>query len=220
MNFKITTLFVLLNTFVMGQMVNDHELRINVCNPDSLPLCDKAIIAFNSLATDSFDPVFDGNKLGGDPDRLSLYSINNGLPLNRNTLNSVLTTDSVIVGFRSGISNNFIMSFDSLETFDTTTEISVKDTKLNIFHDPRSGNYSFTGQESDSANRFIVYFKNHPIDTDTISIDTITSIDYITFEKEPTETYNLMGQRIYTPYSDRIVILFYVRIHKYKIISK
>ncbi len=137
-------------------LVNDHQLTIYV--DDANGLRDRAIVAFNVLATDTFDPIYDANKLGGDPDRLSIYSYNNSLVLSRNTLIAINSTPSIEMGFAPGLGGQFTMSFDELNTFDPTNFIILEDKKMHILHDTRTGNYSFTGMTNDARSRFTLHF--------------------------------------------------------------
>lgn len=137
-------------------MNNDQELTVYVDNASGLR--DMAIVAFNSQATNSFDPIYDGNKLWGDPDRLSLYSENNGMPMARNTLASINSTSTVPVGFDAGLPGTFTMSFEGLNSFDATSYIGLEDKKTNTWYNVRNGNYVFSGDTTDNLNRFVLHF--------------------------------------------------------------
>ncbi len=136
-------------------MNNDQELAINVDNTNGLR--DRTIVAFNTQATDNFDAVYDGNKLWGDPDRLSLYSENNNMPMARNTLSSISNNTTIPVGFDAGLPGAFTMSFEGLNSFDATSYIMLEDRKTNTWHDVRNGNYSFTGDTTDNLDRFVLH---------------------------------------------------------------
>ena len=144
------------SSVLFHSQTNDQELAINVDNANGLR--DRTVVAFNTDATNSFDPIYDGNKLWGDPERQSLYSENNSMPMARNTLNSINTTSTVNMGFDAGLPGTFTMTFEGLNTFDATSYITLEDRKTNIFHDVRSGNYTFTGDTADSRERFVLHF--------------------------------------------------------------
>ncbi len=146
-------------------MNNDQELAINVDNATGLT--DRTIVAFNSDATNSFDPIYDGNKLWGDPARQSLYTENNGMPMARNTLTSINNTSTVAMGFDCGTNGTFTMNFEGLNTFDATSYITVEDRKTNVFHDVRNGNYTFTSDTLDNLNRFVIHFTPAAVITKT-----------------------------------------------------
>ena len=137
-------------------MNNDQELAINVDNTSGLR--DRTVVAFNTQATDNFDPVYDGTKLWGDPDRVSLYSENNTMPMARNTLSSISNTSSVPVGFDAGLPGTFTMSFEGLNSFDATSYIMLEDKQTNAWHDVRNGNYVFSGDTTDNLARFVLHF--------------------------------------------------------------
>jgi len=144
---------------------NDQQLAINVDNTTGLT--DRTVVAFNSDATNSFDPIYDGNKLWGDPARQSLYTENNGMPMARNTLTSINTASIVPMGFDCGTNGTFTMNFEGLNTFDATSYITVEDRKTNIFHDVRTGNYVFAADTNDNLNRFVIHFTPAAVITKT-----------------------------------------------------
>lgn len=135
---------------------NDQQLVINVDNTNGLT--DRTIVAFNSDASNGFDPVYDGNKLWGDPARQALYTDNNGMPMARNTLTSINATSTVEMGFDCGTSGTFNMNFEGLNTFDATSYITLEDRKTNTWHNVRNGNYVFAGDTNDNLSRFVIHF--------------------------------------------------------------
>jgi PKD repeat protein len=71
------------------------------------------------------------------------------------------------MGFDCGTNGTFTMNFEGLNTFDATSYITVEDRKTNIFHDVRSGNYTFTGDTLDNLNRFVIHFTPAAVITKT-----------------------------------------------------
>lgn len=137
-------------------MNNDQELAVNVDNTNGLR--DRTVVAFNTQATDNFDAVYDGNKLWGDPDRVSLYSENHNMPMARNTLTSISNNAVIPMGFDAGLPGSFTMSFEGLNSFDATSYIMLEDKQTHAWHNVRNGNYIFNGDTTDNLNRFVLHF--------------------------------------------------------------
>ena len=141
------------------QQANDHTLSVLAQN-NSTQLLDITTVAFNSDATAGFDPQYDGDKLAGSLDRHTLYTYNTDPHhwLSENVLRSIDETSTVPMGFEPGATGSYTLSFDGLNSFDPTSYITLEDTKLNTYHDVRSGNYTFTADSADGWNRFVLHF--------------------------------------------------------------
>ncbi|MFN8287950.1 MAG: glycine-rich protein [Chitinophagales bacterium] len=138
---------------------NSETMTLNVTNTAN-GLKDKTTVGFSADATTQFDSQLDGVKLSGALTRHTLYSYNND-PLqwySKNMNTSIAQTSTVNVGFEPGVNGNYSMNFDGLQSFDPTSYITLEDKKLNIFHDVRSGDYSFTASTTDNWNRFVLHF--------------------------------------------------------------
>ncbi|MFN8285148.1 MAG: fibronectin type III domain-containing protein [Chitinophagales bacterium] len=141
------------------QKTNDQELTITAANT-ATQLLDVTTVAFNTDATVNMDAQYDGMKVAGALNRHTLYT-HNANPMQWlavNTLKSIEETSTVPVGFEAGISGNYSFSFGGVNSFDPTSYITLEDKKLNIFHDVRSGDYSFTADATDNFDRFVLHF--------------------------------------------------------------
>jgi hypothetical protein len=136
---------------------NDNQLDI-IAQNITTGLLDKTTIAFNSHATDGFDPQYDADKFGGALNRHTLYSLNNNKWMARNVLHSVSTTSTVAVGFEPGATGNYAFSFSNLNTFDPTTYIYLEDKQTGTMYNVRNGNYLFSADSADEWNRFVLHF--------------------------------------------------------------
>ncbi|MFN8299201.1 MAG: PKD domain-containing protein, partial [Chitinophagales bacterium] len=138
---------------------NDHELTLTATNNGTQRI-DVTKVAFNTAATLNHDPDFDCIKMAGALNRHTLYTYNSN-PLHWmaiNTLKSIEETSTVNVGFEPGINGSYTFQFDGLNSFDPTSYITLEDKLLNVFHDVRSGSYSFTSNANDNWNRFVLHF--------------------------------------------------------------
>ena len=134
-----------------------EQLQLNVINQNT-GLEDKSIISFDGNATDQFDATYDAYKMGGSLSRHTLYTLNNGNWMSVNTLQSIAQTSTIDVGFEPGISGNYTMKFEGINSFDPTSYIMLEDKKLNIFYDVRQGDYNYTSDAADDWNRFVLHF--------------------------------------------------------------
>ncbi|MFN8286272.1 MAG: CARDB domain-containing protein [Chitinophagales bacterium] len=142
------------------QALNNSETVTLYVTNTANGLKDKTTVGFSADATTQFDSQLDGVKLSGALNRHTLYSYNND-PLqwySKNMNTSIAQTGTVNVGFEPGITGTYNMSFDGLQSFDPTSYITLEDKKLNVFHDVRSGDYSFTAAANDNWNRFVLHF--------------------------------------------------------------
>jgi PKD repeat protein len=136
---------------------NDNELNIVAQNIVTGTL-DQTMIAFNTHASDGFDPQYDANKFGGALNRHTLYSLNNNKWMARNVLNSVNTTSAVAVGFEPGATGSYAFNFNNLSSFDPTTYIYLEDKQANVMYNVRNGVYQFSADSADEWNRFVIHF--------------------------------------------------------------
>ncbi|MFN8286280.1 MAG: DUF2341 domain-containing protein [Chitinophagales bacterium] len=141
------------------QQNNAETMTLFVTNTAN-GLKDKTTVGFNTDATSQYDGQLDAFKMPGALTRHTLYSYNSNPQewLMRNYNTSIAQTSTVNVGFEPGVNGNYSMNFDGLQSFDPTSYITLEDKKLNIFHDVRSGDYSFTASTTDNWNRFVLHF--------------------------------------------------------------
>ncbi|MFN8288541.1 MAG: PKD domain-containing protein [Chitinophagales bacterium] len=141
------------------KQANSEELTITAAN-DSTQLLDVTTVAFNTDATVNMDADYDGIKVAGALNRHTLYT-HNADPLSWlavNTLKSIEETSTVPVGFEAGINGHYTFTFDGISSFDPTSYITLEDKKLNVWHDVRSGDYSFISNATDNFDRFVLHF--------------------------------------------------------------
>ncbi len=141
------------------KQANDHELTITAIN-NTTNLLDVTNIAFNSDASEAFDPGYDGIKSAGALTRHTLYTYmadaNTWLLLNN--VKDIETTSTIPMGFEPGVDGSYSLSFEGITTFDPTSYVMLEDKKLNVFHDVRNGNYNFNAVATDNWGRFVLHF--------------------------------------------------------------
>jgi hypothetical protein len=121
-------------------------------------LLDQTTIAFDTRATNGFDPEFDAIKPMGAPDRHTLYSVNNTDWMAINVLHSISTTNAVALGFVPGVSGAYVLHFNGINTFSPGTKIFLEDKLLQMMYDITMGDYNFTASSTDNPGRFVLHF--------------------------------------------------------------
>ncbi len=141
------------------KQANDHELSVTAKN-NSTNLLDVTTVAFNADASASFDAGYDAIKSAGALSRHTLYTTMSGSPswLCLNVVKDIETTNSIPLNFEPGVNGNYSFSFNGINTFDPTSYITLEDKLLNVFHDVRSGDYTFNADANDNWNRFVLHF--------------------------------------------------------------
>lgn len=144
---------------VFQKLANDHELTLTATN-NSTNLIDVTYVAFNADASDAFDAGYDGIKSAGAYTRHTLYThmADADTWLLYNNVKDIETTSTIPVGFEPGANGNYTLSFDGTNTFDPTSYVMLEDKKLNVWHDVRNGNYSFSASATDNWERFVLHF--------------------------------------------------------------
>ncbi|MFN8298885.1 MAG: PKD domain-containing protein [Chitinophagales bacterium] len=141
------------------KQANDHELTITAKN-NSSNLLDATTIAFNADASANFDEGFDAVKSGGALTRHTLYTTMAGNQswLCQNVVKDIETTNSIPLNMEPGVNGSYTFSFDGVNSFDPTSYIMLEDKQLNVWHDVRSGAYTFNANATDNWNRFVLHF--------------------------------------------------------------
>ena len=138
---------------------NGEHLFLNVTNKET-GLLDKTLVAFREDAKDEFDENEDAMKLIGETERHAIFT----KAAEYDAANNILPKDgedrSVPVGFYSGISGAFSMSFEGVNTFKEESAILLEDKFLGKWHNVRNGNYDFKSDLEDRVDRFVLHF-NH-----------------------------------------------------------
>jgi autotransporter-associated beta strand protein len=167
---------------------------------------DKAVVAFNAMATTGFDSQFDAYKLAGLDAAPQLYSILPDEKATVNTLPSIESNPIVPLGLKVGASTTYTLTISGMESFDPNTPIRLDDLKLGTSLDVRlNPTYSFTAAPGDVENRFQLRFKSATgIDETPVTSVRIFAADHqihITHsavEKGNVYVYSVSGQLIAT----------------------
>jgi hypothetical protein len=160
---KVISIIIILLVAYTGKAGNlttsptNSFLTIIVAN-NATGLLDKTMIGFNPLSTDTFNPVYDANKLPGMANRQTLYTLNSGQWMSINILPNEATIDTVDMGLYPGVNGTFTMSFTGISSFDSTSYIYLEDKKVGTWYNIRRGDYIFKALTTDDWNRFVLHF--------------------------------------------------------------
>ncbi|MCF8369294.1 MAG: T9SS type A sorting domain-containing protein [Bacteroidales bacterium] len=135
---------------------NSSSIRLNVMGN---LYNDALFVAFNSLASDSFDPEFDVKKIHGLDEAPQFYSKAFGHELSINTLPEYENSTSIKVGFDCSQAGEYVINVSDITGFSEGTTIYLEDLLLNSLTTLSEGlNYTFEHNPSNSAIRFKLHF--------------------------------------------------------------
>lgn len=125
---------------------------------------DKAVVHFMEGTTADYDPGFDAKKFFGIVEAPQIYSILAGEIAAVNVLPWVNKITLVPLGFKSGISDTYTISFSEIQSFSGNIKISLEDVKMNRTQDLVANPvYEFSYSENEEPARFILHFENPSI---------------------------------------------------------
>ena len=120
---------------------------------------DQTFVYFKHDATDNFDNAGDCKKRQSDAGYPTLFTMNNGERMSLNGLSSDNMNRSIDLGLMPGITGNFTLSFDGLNSFPATTLIFLEDKLTGEMLSVREVNeYTFDADVNDSEDRFVLHF--------------------------------------------------------------
>jgi hypothetical protein len=122
---------------------------------------DKTVVHFRDDATLGFDAIYDAFKLEGDLSAPQMYT---SIITEKLCVNSLPWTDenqTVPLGFYSGLSDNFSIVAENIESFRSGIKIFLEDLKENVVQElTMDPEYPFTYFRTDNPDRFLLHFIN------------------------------------------------------------
>jgi trimeric autotransporter adhesin len=170
---------------------------------------DKITVHFNPDATASYDPGYDAYKLQGLAEAPQLYTKIGDTNVTCNSLPFATKTMVIPMGFTCGVNGQYTLRADSLNTFANNITISLEDLKLSTTQDLRLyPSYTFTHDNADNANRFVLHFYNPSFGIGEQTIDKAVQIysfeDHLYIKsldgnllKGKVTVYDLLGKEIF-----------------------
>jgi len=157
---------------------------------------DESVIRFLPEATSGFDDNFDAMKLFGDADKAAqLYSAGT-MPLSINTLPE---TNSVKMGMRVKTTGTYTINATENNGLGN---IKLEDIKTGVFTNLNNNSYTFTFNEGESEERFIVHFETTSVNENELETNNIYAshrsiiIDLLQKANGNIFVYNISGQLV------------------------
>lgn len=160
------------NTAENNPDVEKNRVWLQLTNPDGV--FSQILIGFFDDATLQKDRLYDGIRLKGS-NYVSFYSKDNTSEYGIQGRPTFTATDVVPLGYDSQILGNLTIRLGEIDGVLNTTEIYLKDLDLNILHDLKAADYTFTTTEGVFPNRFELQFINNA----QLSVDEVINDDAV-----------------------------------------
>ena len=152
---------------------NINRMYVNI-NNETYGLKSTSLIAFSSEATDGFDTGFDAKRLATP---ISIFSIAAGYELviqGRSTFNE---NQIIPIGFRTQVEElqEYTFSLGLIEGEEiSNATIYLQDNLLHTVTNLSETNYSFTSEEGNFSNRFLIYFREGTLGLNEVTNNTVS----------------------------------------------
>jgi hypothetical protein len=136
----------------------------------------QAVIGYTDVTTTGLDYGWDGRLLNDG--KVRLYTKVNDVKLAIQARAQFEDTDIVPLEFKATEAGNYTISLKSFAGVFAGQDIFLKDNMLNVTHNLKNGDYSFTTDAGIYAERFEVVYVNEALGTDNPSFNANTVIVY------------------------------------------
>ncbi|WP_160130505.1 lamin tail domain-containing protein [Kordia antarctica] len=145
------------NTAENDPTIEKDRVWLNLTNPDGV--FSELLIGFFDDATLQKDRLYDGIRLKGS-NYVSFYSKDSTNEYGIQGRPTFIESDIVPLGYDSTILGDLTISLGELDGILNTTDVYLKDLQLNITHDIKLADYTFTTTDGIFPNRFQLQFIN------------------------------------------------------------
>jgi len=164
---------------------------------------DITIVGFYELATETYDPPYDGLYLKPADESISLYSAINGYNYALNELSSIDNCPSVPLSIQTVITGEYSLIFEGIESFSGDQLIYLEDKKDQVVIDlQEQSSYEFYSDPADLKNRFVIHFDEPSTGTNPIDLVKIFSYENVVYVEIPQEIdgsiqiYDITGRKV------------------------
>lgn len=183
----------------------DNTLKISIANETYQ---NNSYIQFRSDATVEFDNAIDAYKLFGSSDAPQLFTSLSETEYSINCIPFSFDGMQLPMGFKNRVTSEYTISVSGLESFqDENIEIFLEDLETTDLIDLTVETYTFTAENIDYNDRFILHFSGitavgEEMMFDDVQIYANDNSVYFKFDKMPNgkstvTVYNTLGQRVY-----------------------
>ena len=115
------------------------------------------LVGYMPNATDGLDWGYDGEAFGGN--KVQFYSIIEGVNLGIQGRSKDFTiNDKVVLGYESQIEGQLTISIDEIDGILTEQDIFIEDKIMNVIHNLKEGNYTFSTSIGTFNDRFVLRY--------------------------------------------------------------
>ena len=168
------------NTAENDPSTEKDRIWLNLTNTDGV--FSELLIGFFDDATLQKDRLYDGIRLKGG-NYVSFYSMEASNEYGIQGRPTFVTTDIVPLGYDSNILGDLTISLGALDGIMNTTDIYLKDLDLNITHDLKQSDYTFTTSDGVFQNRFQLEFINNSLSVEDVVDENALAV-YLNTNKE------------------------------------
>jgi len=164
---------------------------------------DKTIVGFYELASETYDPQFDGLYLKPNVESISLYSALKGYRYALNEMSSIQNCSSVPLSFEVISSGIHKLVFSGIESFSQDQQIYLEDKKDHVIIDlQEQTEYEFFGDPDDLKSRFVIHFTEPTIADNPMDYIRIFSYEKVVYVEIPYEVdgsiqiFDITGRKV------------------------
>ncbi|MEN2415637.1 T9SS sorting signal type C domain-containing protein [Flavobacterium mesophilum] len=161
--------FYKLNGESKESAIEKNRIWLNMTNTEGA--FKQLMVGYIEGATNEYDKKYDGNSFDGNK-FLDFYSINeeHKLVIQGRAL-PFKSTDMIPLGYRTTIAGDFTISIYQVDGKLTIQPIYLEDKQLNIIHDLRKGNYTFSTEIGTFSDRFVLRYTDKTLGIDEVVSD-------------------------------------------------
>ena len=136
------------------QTTGKHRIWLNLTGQNAF---NQTLVGYIQNATNELDWGYDGDHFGGN--KVSLYSIseNKNLAIQGRAL-PFNNQDLVPLGYKTTLTGNLKISIDHFDGLFESQDIYLEDLILNVIHDLKASDYTFTTVPGTFNNRFVLRY--------------------------------------------------------------
>jgi len=149
--------------------VEKHRIWLNLRNDDGA--FKQILLGYTEGASKGFDDQYDAENLNGNQ-FIDFYSIieNKKLVIQGRGL-PFAETDSIVLGFKTGIEGDFNFSIDHKDGIFEKVNVFIEDNDLKTIHNLKESPYQFTSSKGIFNDRFILRFASEKLKVDNFETD-------------------------------------------------
>jgi len=148
-----------------------HRIWLDISNGNSA--FKQLLVGYVQDGTDGLDRLFDGEMVDAS-NPITFYTTVENTKLSIQGRGLTFTeNDTFPLGYKSLSADSYTIQLSNFDGLFTTQNVYLEDTLLNVIHDLKSGDYSFSTAAGTFENRFVVRFTTTALGVPTFSENTV-----------------------------------------------